>query len=105
MPPRKPKAKLWNETVKLAQQYRDTTLSLVEPSIPSISQHTPSNVLHIPSQILTPNEITITNSLSEDILDCVSSGKWTSTEVTNAFLRRASVAQNLVLIIPKSVPS
>lgn len=78
------------------REYRDVTMEQVEPSIPSVPSEIPSNVLLLPATLLSDAEITITETPPESLLASLSTGKLTSREVTNAFLRRAGLAQKLV---------
>ncbi|KAF2434167.1 amidase [Tothia fuscella] len=99
MPPKK-KAKTkpkrsssWEDTAKEAQDHRDATIALVQPQVSGfIPSNLPKNTLKIPSQILTDEEMRITGLAPEDIVEAITSGDVTATQVTNAFLRRAAIA-------------
>ncbi|PSN70225.1 putative glutamyl-tRNA amidotransferase subunit A [Corynespora cassiicola Philippines] len=84
----------WQEIANKAQQHRDATIALVEPPIPDI-EHLPLNSTPIPKTILTPAEISITESDPADLVSKLASGTLSSSEVTKAFLRRAALAQKL----------
>lgn len=65
-----------------------------------------SNVLDFPidSGLLTPREIEITETVDlEVLLQKLSSGDWSSTEVTTSFYKRAVIAQQLVRIMMLSL--
>jgi hypothetical protein len=91
-----PRERVWQEVAKEAQDYRDQSLSPIEPSVPEIPSHLPQIVLDTPDQLLSEEEINITSRLPEEIIDVLASGVVTSAQVCNAFLRRAAVAQKLV---------
>ena len=86
----------WQAIAKEAQRYRDDTLSRVQPSIPEVPDELPLNVTGLPKQLLSEKEVSITESLPEDLVSALAAGKLSSTEVTSAFLRRAGLAQKLV---------
>lgn len=88
----------WQETAKIAQDLRDASISRVEPPIPDVPSVLPKNVKDIPKQLLTTEEVRITETLAEDLLPALASGKLTSVSVANAFLRRAGLAQKLVCL-------
>ncbi|KAL8920878.1 MAG: hypothetical protein Q9208_006050 [Pyrenodesmia sp. 3 TL-2023] len=87
----------WREVAKAAQDFRDASISRIEPSVPDVSPDLPKNVIHIPRELLTQAEVIITETSPEDLVESLSSGKLNSTTVVNAFLRRAGLAQNLLL--------
>ena len=86
----------WQEVAKKAQEHRDRSIKLVKPNIPDVPSDLPLNVTEIPKKLLTNEEVTITETAPEDLAKALASGKLTSTAVTNAFLRRAAIAQKLV---------
>ncbi|KAL9583068.1 MAG: hypothetical protein Q9212_002927 [Teloschistes hypoglaucus] len=94
----------WQETAKIAQDLRDTSISRVEPPIPDVTSTLPRDVKDIPKQLLTTEEVLITETLAEDLLPALASGKLTSIAVTNAFLRRAGLAQKLINCITELLP-
>lgn len=88
----------WNEGVRLAKELRETTEKEVpgyikDEDLPRFLGH---YVRDVPKQVLTPREIEITEQDATDLTAALQTGKLTSTEVTKAFLRRASLAQKLV---------
>ena len=89
-------SKSWQEIAQIAQDLRDKSIEQVEPTIPDVPSELPLNVSKLPAELLSKAEISITETSPEDLLDLLASGKVTSTEVTNAFLRRAGLAQKLV---------
>jgi len=86
----------WQEVAMKAQRHRDDTIAQIRPPIPVISFTLPRNVTPILRVGLAPKEVRITESPAEELVASIASGILTSTEVTNAFLRRAGLAQKLV---------
>ena len=95
-----PPQRTWQEIAHAAQEHRAATLSKVDPALPSLpaEQDLPSDVTHIPAQVLTADEIEITSQPAEALLAALATGSLNSVTVTRAFLRRAGVAQGLVCI-------
>jgi len=83
-----------------AQRLRDSSIADVKPPIPDVPADLPLNVTTIPKQLLSETEITITESAPEDLISSLASGKLSAVDVTNAFLRRASLAQKLASFFP-----
>lgn len=90
----------WQDIAHQVQSHRDYTLGQVEPPIPHALSSLPTNVTAIPQMLLSPHEVGITTTSAEDLVALLATGALTSTEVTNAFLRRAGLAQSLVNLIP-----
>ena len=65
--------------------------------VPEIPQELPLNVIDLPRKLLLPHEIKITETPPELLITALASGKLTCIDVTKAFLRRARVAQKMVL--------
>jgi amidase len=86
----------WQETCQLMRDHRDESIRKIQPQIPQVPSDLPLNVTSIPGTLLEDNEIRITESKPEELLSQLSNGRLTSIEVTNAFLRRAGIAQQLV---------
>ena len=86
----------WEEVAKGAQEYRDDSIKRVEPAVPDLPSELPLDVTEVPKYLLTTDEVIITETAPEDLATSLASGKLTSTAVTNAFLRRAGIAQKLV---------
>ena len=78
------------------KEHRDVTIAEVEPPVPDVPSDLPRNVTSIPKKLLSLAEITITETTPEQLVADLAAGKLTSKEVTNAFLRRAGLAQKLV---------
>jgi amidase len=88
--------KSWQDIAKIAQDLRDDSIAKVKPTVPDVPLELPLNVSKLPGELLSEPEISITETTPEKLLDALAAGKLTSTEVTNAFLRRAGLAQKLV---------
>lgn len=86
----------WQQVAEDRQKHRDATIAVVTPPLPAVPEELPLNVTGIPQQILTSEEIKITELKVEELVPALAEGKLTSVDVTNAFLRRAALAQALV---------
>ena len=89
----------WQDIAHQVQSHRNRTLSQIQPPIPDVPSSLPGNVTGIPQALLSPREVEITTTFTEDLVFSLATGSLTSTEVTNAFLRRAGLAQKLVISI------
>ncbi|KAF2639078.1 amidase [Massarina eburnea CBS 473.64] len=95
----------WQEVAKEAQDYRDSTIAELSPSAPSLPPNLPKDVTAIADEILHGNTVSITSLPPDEILKLLSTGQLTAVDVTNAYLRRAAVAQRLVNCITELLPS
>lgn len=86
----------WQEIAKRAQEYCDATINLVEPSIPKVPAELPLDVTAIPRNLLSPEELDITQLGPAQLVISLASGQLRSVEVITAFLQRAGIAQRLV---------
>jgi len=94
----------WQEIAAKAQNYRDTSLASADRVILSEtlqeirkqSRNALKDHTSLPSRVLQPKDITITESLPEELVALLASRELTATDVTAAFLRRAVVAQTVV---------
>jgi hypothetical protein len=86
----------WRAVAKIAQAERDASMALVEPPVPGLQIRLPLNVTTLPREILSGDEIRITEMLPEALVDGLAQGELSATSVTSAFLRRAALAQKLV---------
>ncbi len=87
----------WQDIAHQVQSHRASTISGIEPSIPDVPSPLPLNVTAIPKALLSQREVEITTMQPEDLVACLATGNLASTEVTSAFLRRAGLAQKLVI--------
>ncbi|KAI4204767.1 MAG: hypothetical protein LQ348_001242 [Seirophora lacunosa] len=94
----------WEDVAKIAQDLRDASLSRVEPSLPDVPSELPRDVTNLPKQLLTENEVLITQTSPEHLVESLAIGKLTSTTVVAAFLRRAGLAQKLTNCITELLP-
>lgn len=86
----------WQDVVKVARDHRDASIGRIEPPLPQVPVELPLNVSRIPRQLLSEKEIKITETTTENLVSWLASGVISSSQVTNAFLRRAGIAQRLV---------
>lgn len=86
----------WQAVAQEAQRYRDGTLSRIQPELPDMPTTVPKNVFETIRSKLSLEEIRITDSSVQLLLEQLHTGKITAVVVANAFLRRAAVAQKLV---------
>ena len=88
----------WEDIAAAARAHRDASLAAVEPTLPDIPAEAelPRDVSCLPKALLTPEEVSITETPPEALVALLASGKLTAITVTTAFLRRAGVAQKLV---------
>ena len=96
----------WQEVAKTAQNHRDDSIERVEPPIPEIPgpDQLPLDRTDVPKYLLATEEIVITQSAPEDLVASLASGRYTSTTVTTAFLRRAGLAQALANCVTELLP-
>lgn len=85
----------WQDVAEKMQTHRDKTIDAVSPPLPDVPADLPLNVTKIPSTILSKDEMSITESPPELLLETLASGEISAVTVTNAFLRRAGLAQKL----------
>ncbi|KAF8306763.1 amidase [Clavulina sp. PMI_390] len=90
-----PKPLDWKDISALKQQQRDSLLKWKLD--PKLLDDKILDVTHIPAEsgILDQLELEITDSNAETILKKLAEGVWTSEDVTVAFCKRASIAQQL----------
>lgn len=86
----------WQDVAKEAQERRDASISRVEPAIPAVPKELPLDRTDIPKYLLSAEEVVITQTAPEDLVVSLASGRYASTAVITAFLRRAGLAQALV---------
>lgn len=91
----------WQDVAKEAQEYRDASIKKVPGIIPVLArleslESVSECPIDVPNNVLKPRDILITQYSIEKLLAMLRSGEITAVEVTTAFLRRASVAQELV---------
>ncbi|KAF2110166.1 amidase signature domain-containing protein [Lophiotrema nucula] len=94
----------WESIAKKAQDYRDATIALIEPPLPDI-EVLPLDSTPILKTILTPKELSITESDPANLVSQLSCGTLSAVQVTKAFLRRAGLAQKLVNCVTELLPT
>lgn len=97
-------SKSWQQIAKTAQGLRDESISRIQPPVPDVPSDLPANVTDVPKQLLTKDEVRITETSTEDLVSLLASGKLTSTVVVKAFLRRAGIAQRLANCVTEVLP-
>ena len=88
----------WQDIAKEAQEYRDASIHRVKPPVPTVPKELPLDRTDIPKYLLPTEEVIITQTSPEDLVQSLATGKLTCTAVTTAFLRRAGIAQALVCV-------
>ncbi|KAF2103321.1 amidase family protein [Rhizodiscina lignyota] len=87
----------WEEKAKVARDYRDESLSKIDPPLKGLPDPLPLNSQDLPKQYLTDREYELTQNYDPiALLDLLRTKKVTSEELTKAFLRRAALAQYAV---------
>ncbi|KAF2770013.1 putative glutamyl-tRNA amidotransferase subunit A [Teratosphaeria nubilosa] len=94
----------WRDISTKMMKHRDGSIAKVQPRIPDVPRHLPSNVTGIPKQLLSKEVIAITESKPEDLLAKLTTGKISSVAVTNAFLQRAGLASKLTNCVTELLP-
>jgi amidase len=87
----------WEEVATDRQKHRDASIAAVQPSLPDPPADLPLNVSGIPRQLLSNDEVKITETPPEKLLSLLANRSVSAKSVTTAFLRRAGLAQKLVL--------
>jgi hypothetical protein len=87
----------WEELAKSARDFRDQTLSKVDPPFDPLPDPLPLSSQELPKKYLTPREYELTQDYDAiELLEMLRTRKITSEELTRAFLRRAALAQYAV---------
>jgi hypothetical protein len=86
----------WQESALKVQSVRDRSIKQVDFTIAALSDTHTGRVIDFPRKHLSQTEVTITESSAETLVASLATGKLTAIAVTNAFLRRAAIAQKLV---------
>ena len=81
-----------------AQKHRDASIAEVDQTLLSRPEQRPlpRDVTGVPAQVLTQDELSITESAPEDLLHQLATARLSAIGVTKAFLRRAGLAQTVV---------
>ncbi|KAL1614147.1 hypothetical protein SLS54_010003 [Diplodia seriata] len=100
-----PNGKPWQEVAAALQARRAATLAAVSPPLPALPATLPRNTTALSSQLLTADEVSITETPPEALLASLASGALSSTAVTRAFLRRAALAQHATNCVTELLPA
>ncbi|ORY19818.1 amidase signature domain-containing protein [Clohesyomyces aquaticus] len=100
---KRPISPSWGEIAKKAQDHRDASIALLDPPLPEIAE-LPLNSTPVPKTILTAEEVAITEADPVGLVSQLASGTLTSVQVTEAFLRRAGLAQKLTNCVTELLP-
>jgi amidase len=88
-----------------AREFRDASISRVKPPLSPLPTPLPKNVTRIANDILTSEELKITSYDAVELIQAIREKVFTCETITRAFLRRAALAQKLVLPLPLFTPS
>ena len=91
-----PQQNSWQEIALQVQTARDRSIEQVDPAIAALPEVPTGRVIDVPRKLLSTTEQAITESSAENLVASLATGKLTALAVTNAFLRRAAIAQKLV---------
>jgi hypothetical protein len=86
----------WQESARQVQVVRDLSIKQVDPDIAALSETYTGRIIDVPREHLTQPEQIITETSAEALVTALAAGKLSATAVTEAFLRRAAIAQKLV---------
>lgn len=98
-PPKMPAAKDWESKAQICRDVQQASIQkqwlLPEDKLPTKLTH---NVTRVPydSGILSAEELEMTEQDASGLLKRYQSGEWTVEQVTTAFLKRATIGQQLV---------
>ncbi|KAL3444543.1 amidase signature domain-containing protein [Aspergillus insuetus] len=94
----------WIALVQQVRDRRDNSVAAVLPSRISLPTELPGNVTDIPPHNLDEKDIFITELSVRDLLTKLATRELTAVAVTEAFLRRAALAQKLVNCVTELLP-
>ena len=94
----------WQEIAVSAQKHRDRTIDNVTPPLPPLPPIISHNVTDVPRQLLSEDEIQITETPASDLIQLLARGEIKAAIVAMAFLRRAALAQKLVNCVHELLP-
>ena len=83
-----------------AREFRDASISRVQPPLSPLPSPLPKNVTHIANDVLSSEELKITSYDAVELIQAIQENIFTCEAVTRAFLRRAALAQKLVISLP-----
>ncbi|KAI1497874.1 acetamidase [Biscogniauxia marginata] len=95
----------WQEIAADRQRHRDASIAKLDPPLPNLhAGDIPLNTTNLSKNLLTEEELTITETTVENLIEKLASGQWSSMTVVKAFLRRAGLAQKLVNCVTELLP-
>ncbi|KAJ5861242.1 Amidase [Penicillium soppii] len=94
----------WQESARQVQVVRDLSIKQVDPDIAALSETYTGRIIDVPREHLTQPEQIITETSAEALVTALAAGKLSATAVTEAFLRRAAIAQKLTNCIYELLP-
>jgi hypothetical protein len=83
-----------------AREFRDASISRVEAPLSPLPSPLPKNVTRIANDVLSSEELKITSYDAVELIQAIREKVFTCEAVTRAFLRRAALAQKLVISLP-----
>ncbi|KAH8669545.1 amidase signature domain-containing protein [Tricladium varicosporioides] len=95
----------WQEVAAYKKRERDESVDSIPSPFPTFPAETPLNTLPIAKEALTADQIKITETLVEELVPQLAKGELTAIAVTEAFLRRAALAQKLTNCITELLPT
>lgn len=96
--------KSWQDISASMKKHRQETISAVIPAVPDARKDLPLNVTGVPSQLLPPDVVSLTETPTETLLKKLATGDLTSTRLTKAFLQRAGLASHFTNCITELLP-
>ena len=96
-------SKTWQQICAEVQKYRDDSIARVE-SVPQAPKELPLDVTGVPRQLLSPEDVSVTELPPEHLQAKLQSGELKCVPVIQAFLRRAALAQQLTNCISELLP-
>jgi Asp-tRNA(Asn)/Glu-tRNA(Gln) amidotransferase A subunit family amidase len=102
MPP--PASRNWQDIAKEAQCHRDATIAKLPSGRPKVPSSLPKNVLSVPTTLLDPQALSITELPTEELLQLLTTGRIPALDVTEAYLRRAALSQVLANCLTELLP-
>ncbi|KAI4214277.1 MAG: hypothetical protein L6R36_009433, partial [Xanthoria steineri] len=94
----------WHAIAQEAQEYRDASLAKVQPPVSIGINAAPNNVSETLRSSLSSQELAVTELPIKDLLQQIRTRNITAVAITNAFLRRAALAQMLTNCVTELLP-
>ncbi|CAG8950980.1 hypothetical protein HYFRA_00006377 [Hymenoscyphus fraxineus] len=94
----------WQEIAADRQRHRNATLAEIQPAFPESLPDITVNTLQIAKELLTTEEIKITEATTEILAEQLANSQISAVNVIKAFLRRATLAQKLTNCVTELLP-